>query len=154
MERLTTPTPRRAGLDDLPRLLELIEEYCVLDRHAFDKHTVTKALVPLLENDRFGVVWVLGRPALAYAVVTWGYSLESGGADALIDEVYARDRGRGLGTLLMEHVLRTLEQHDVSRVFLETENANEAARRFYSRFGFEVEPSTWMSRNLGDSTEN
>ena len=47
----------------------------------------------------------LGNPsclmiAVGYLVLTLGYSLEYGGRDAFIDEVYIRSsyRGRGIGT--------------------------------------------------------
>ena len=40
------------------------------------------------------------------------------------------------------------EDDGASRLFLETEDSNRAARRFYSHAGFEVEDSVWMQRPL------
>lgn len=140
--------PRRGDRNDLETLIDMAREYCVLDGHTFDEDTVRNALVPLLKDDQFGVVWVVGRPADAYVVITWGYSLESGGADALVDEFYSRQRNQGRGSALMQHVINDLAKRGIGRLFLETEHHNESARRFYSRFGFQVEPSTWMSMKL------
>ena len=141
--------PRLATPADLPELLGLVCEYCEADHHDFDEARVRSALVPLLESDRYGLVWVVGRPAEGYAVVTWGYSLESGGADALLDEIYVRERRRGRGSELLRHIMQDLESRGLSRIFLETERHNEAVRRFYARHGFEEESSVWMCRGVG-----
>lgn len=144
--RSSPPPPRLATPSDLPELLELVREFCEVDHHEFDETRVRGALMPLLESDRHGRVWLVGRPAEGYAVVTWGYSLESGGADALLDEFYLRERGRGRGSDLLGHILQDLETRGLKRVFLETEWHNDAVRRFYARHGFEEESSIWMSR--------
>jgi GNAT superfamily N-acetyltransferase len=140
------PPPRLATPADLAELVRLVREFCEVDRHEFDETLVRDALVPLLESDRHGLVWLVGRPAEGYAVVTWGYSLESGGADALLDEIYLRERGRGQGSDLLRHILQDLESRGLKRIFLETERHNEAVRRFYARHGFEEESSIWMCR--------
>lgn len=138
---------RRADPADAPVLLSLVEEFCRVDRHPFDAEVVRRALGPLLENDDLGVVWLIGEgedPA-GYAVVTWGYSLESGGRDALLDEVFVLDRGRGLGGAAVTEILADCRRRGMARVFLETEAHNEAVRRFYARHGFAAEDSIWMS---------
>lgn len=139
---------RRAGTDDLNTLLPLVEELCLVDEHPFDAHRVRRALAPLLEGDALGVVWLIGEAPSGYAVLTWSYSLESGGRDALLDEIYVRDRGRGEGSRALQAILDDLRSRDITRIFLETENANERARRFYARNGFEIEQSVWMSADV------
>lgn len=144
-------TIRRGRPRDLPDLLRLVAEYCDQDRHVFDGPSAEAALVPLLASDDHGVVWVAAGPdgrLEGYAVVTWGWSVESGGRDALLDEIYVRRRGEGLGTAFAEHVLADLGGRGIRRAFLETEAHNEDARRLYRRFGFQEEDSVWMSRVL------
>ena len=140
------PPPRLATPTDLAELLDLVREFCAVDRHDFDETHVRNALIPLLESDRHGLVWLVGQPAEGYAVVTWGYSLESGGPDALLDEIYVRERGSGRGSDLLRQILRDLESRGLRRIFLETERHNKAVRRFYIRHGFEEESSIWMSK--------
>lgn len=137
---------RRADPDDREVLLELITEFYEVDGHPYDRETVLAGLVPLLESDDYGVVLITEG---AYAVLVWSYSLESGGRDALLDEIYVRDRGRGTGRELMDRVFAEMRERGLSGVFLETEPHNDSARAFYSRFGFEVEDSVWMSAHLG-----
>jgi GNAT superfamily N-acetyltransferase len=141
---------RRAGDGDLPVLLELIEQFYVIDRHHYDRIRITRALAPLLASDEIGQVWLIGHAGetVGYAVVTWGYSLESGGRDALLDEIYVAARSQGIGGQALMQILGECRRAGASRMFLETEAHNADVRRFYSRHGFAVENSIWMSRQL------
>jgi GNAT superfamily N-acetyltransferase len=141
----------RPGRDtDLDALVPLVREFCEIDGHPYDETHVRDALGPLLASDRHGIVWLaLHDDGLAgYAVVTWGYSLESGGRDALLDELYVRVRGNGVGGALMEALLAECTARGLRRMFLETETGNDGARRFYRSLGFDEEDSIWMSRTL------
>jgi GNAT superfamily N-acetyltransferase len=144
------PTVRRAGLDDEPLLLELIRRFYAVDGHDFDQARIAAALVPLLTGDQHGQVWVAdiaGEP-MGYAVVTWSWSLESGGRDCMLDELYVERRGDGTGGALLEAALAAAAKFGAAAVFLETEAPNDAARRFYARHDFAAEDSIWMSRPL------
>lgn len=149
-----TGSIRRAAPSDEDRLLVLIREFYEIDRHEYDEARVRAALAPLLSGDDLGQVWLIsGGPGgagdpVGYAVVTWGYSLESGGRDALLDEIYVRDRGRGIGARAMEEVLAASAAAGATRMFLETEAHNERVRGFYRSLGFVADDSVWMSREL------
>ena len=96
------------------------------------------------------MVWLIGDPADGYAVVTWGYSLESGGREALIDEIYLRSRAQGMGSLAISSILEDCRSRELKVVFLETEAHNARVRRFYERAGFQEDDSVWMSLRLQD----
>ncbi len=142
----------RAVPQDLPVLLPLVAAFCELDHHPFDEERVAQALGPLLADDAFGQVWLIDDPTggspLGYAVVTWGYSLESGGREGLLDEIFVRDRSQGIGATALEELLASCRAAGIRRMFLETEAHNSRVRRFYVRHGFGVEDSVWMSRDL------
>jgi ribosomal protein S18 acetylase RimI-like enzyme len=154
---------RRAGAGDLPQLLGLVAEYCAADGHAFEADRVRAALLPLLADDAHGQVWVhvradgpdadgpLGEssaPLDGYIVTAWSWSLESGGRECLVDELYVRDRRLGHGRELVERALVAARAHGCRVAFLETEAANDGARSFYQRLGFGLEDSVWLSRPL------
>ncbi|WP_433270308.1 GNAT family N-acetyltransferase [Actinosynnema sp. CS-041913] len=122
-----------------------MREFYAVDGHDYDEARVTAALGPLLADDRHGQVWLFDT---GYAVVTWGYSLESGGRDALLDEFFVRNRGGGVGGRVLDALVTACREAGAMKMFLETEAPNDAARRFYRRHGFEEEASTWMSRPL------
>jgi GNAT superfamily N-acetyltransferase len=135
---------RRAVENDLPLLTELVREFYAIDRHEYQPDRVLAALPPLLSGDQYGVIWLIGEPVTGYAVVTWSYSIESGGQEALLDEIYLRERSQGLGTAALQAILSDLQDRGLARMFLETESHNSRVRRFYARSGFEEEDSVWM----------
>lgn len=144
------PLVRRAAPADLDEVLVLVREFYALDRHEYDETRVRAALGPLLAGDEYGQVWLLvvGVAAAGYAVVTWGWSLESGGREALLDEIYIRGRGNGFGRLLLTQAMRAAARAGAKRMFLEIEAHNQRVRGFYASLGFAPEDSVWMSTDL------
>lgn len=150
---------RPAARADLDAIVELCSRFSLFAEDSrghvpFDASTTSACLVPLVEHDRFGIVLVAEhvdasatQPGLfGYLVLTWGYSLESGGREALIDELYVEPKGRGVGSALVDAAVVECEQRGLRRMFLETEVDNERARSLYIRNGFGVDDSIWMSR--------
>jgi GNAT superfamily N-acetyltransferase len=141
---------RRAGHADEEVLLELIKEFYEVDGHEFHPVTVKGGLSPLLTSDRYGVVLLAKDPdPVGYAVLVWSYSIESGGRDALLDEIYVRTPGEGIGRALMDEVFEEMRRQGLRRIFLETEAENEQARAFYRSIGFNAEDSIWMTADIG-----
>lgn len=143
-------TVRPAVPDDLDVLVELAAEYCVADGHEFDEATVRAGFDPLLHDDRYGIVHLAELDGVidGYGVVTWGWSIEIGGLDVVLDELFTRTRGCGVGTALLHHLEAVCRARDVRRIFLETELPNTAARRLYEREGYVTDSSIWMSKEL------
>ena len=145
---------QRARPSDIDLLVALAAEFNEIDGHDHMESRVRAAIMPLLDDDSLGVVFLLGEPPdpefrpRGYAVITWGYSIESGGREALLDEIYVRPRGQGFGGVVLEEILDDLRARDLIRIFLETERPNTQVRRFYSRYGFVEDDSIWMSRDL------
>ncbi len=140
----------RAGSADLATLLALIAEFYELEGYPADDARTRRALHPLLSDDAVGQVWLIGdgrRPA-GYAVLTWGYSLESGGRECLLDEIYVRDRGHGWGGQALTELIAAARRAGALAMFLETEQRNDRVRNFYRRYGFAEERSTWMRQAL------
>ena len=135
---------------DLDVLMELAAEYCEADGHTFDEATVRAGFEPLLRSDQYGIVRIAELDGVVdgYGVVTWGWSIEIGGLDVVLDEIYARTKGRGVGTALLRDLETECRARGVQRIFLETELPNEAARRLYEREGFTADTSIWMSKVL------
>ncbi|MCL9812833.1 ribosomal protein S18-alanine N-acetyltransferase [Natranaeroarchaeum aerophilus] len=51
--------------------------------------------------------------------------------------VHPEFRGEGVGTTLLRHGLKSLQEQSVSSVKLEVREENDGAQRLYSRFGFQ-----------------
>jgi len=140
-----TSVIRRAAPGDLALLLELVREFYAIDRHEYREACLLESIPPLLADDTLGVIWLIGEPVDGYAVITWGYSLESCGRDALIDEIFVRSREAGLGSRALRQISDDCRGRGMKRLFLETESHNQRVRAFYARAGFEVDDSVWMS---------
>ena len=140
---------RRATPGDLDALLQLHYGFCDADGHPYDADRARFGFAPLLDDDRHGVVWIVDDPP-AYAVLTWGWSVEAGGAEAVLDEIYTTERETGIGSQLIDHVVTDGERRGLARILLETESHNERVRSLYERHGFRADDSVWMSREYRD----
>lgn len=111
------------------------------------------ALSPLLDGSPHGCVYLIGpvRAPIGYVVVTFGWSVEFGGMDAFIDEIYVRPavRGRGIATEVLTDLPPVLGQAGVRALHLEVERSNDAAHSLYRRTGFRARSDyTLMTRML------
>jgi ribosomal protein S18 acetylase RimI-like enzyme len=132
---------RSATPSDIPALCALMRQYYAHDQLEFIESRATNALHTLL-NEARGMAWLLSVDSvdIGYAVIVWSYSLEYGGIEAVLDELYLSPeaRGSGLGRALMRHVAQAARTAGGAVVLrLETEHDNENARAFYAQLGFE-----------------
>lgn len=126
--------------EDLPRLLPLVAAFQQGEGIGQSEDRVIAALQPLLEGNPLGAVYLIGpaRAPLGYIVITFTWSLEYGGMDAFVDELYIRPavRGRGIATEVLASLSRALGEANVRALHLEVHDGNAAAQRLYSRAGF------------------
>src|SRR5206468_11208603 len=93
----------RAALQaDIPALLPIMQEFCIFERIRFDAEQRIQLLTALLSDPATGCLFpIAGDDTLAgYYVLGFGFSIEFGGRDALLDELYVRPEHRkgGMGT--------------------------------------------------------
>jgi len=143
---------RRALASDQDAVLRLMRSYCdEVGTPLSDEHLL-EALGPLIANEQLGDLLIAeqGEELAGYLVITWGWGIESGGAEALIDEMFVGNeyRHQGVGTLLMTEAQSRASARDVKVIFLETEQNNPESRELYDRLGFEIESSIWMSKRI------
>ena len=91
---------------------------------------------------------VMNMAYLLDAAVSTGWSLEVGGADYILDEIFVQLRGEGIGRQLIAAAEDRCAELGVRRIFLETERPNDRARSLYARRGFVEDDSVWMSKDL------
>ena len=143
-------TIRRATPADLDDLVTLTGEYCLADGHPVDPDLARRGFAPLLDDDDHGTVLIAhdATIALGYAVVCWSWSIEIGGVEVVLDEIYTRPKGTGLGSRLITAIEDECRRRGVLRIFLETERPNARARQLYARHGYTEDDSIWMSKTL------
>jgi ribosomal protein S18 acetylase RimI-like enzyme len=95
----------------------------------------------LTEPGSFMLLAKRGRDPIGYAMVhlregspTWPLSERAGELETL--SVHPRERGGGVGTMLLEAVHKELRALDVTELSLHVIPTNQATIRFYERHGF------------------
>ena len=137
---------------DLEVLETMVRAFYVEDRNVFDPARQRAALAAVASGDDWVRGWmaVAGGAAVGYAVVTVSFSVESGGRDGFLDEVYLvpQVRNRGLGRRLLELIDEEARALGLNRLYLEVEHHNPAIR-LYRRAGFKDHRRYLMSKDLG-----
>jgi GNAT superfamily N-acetyltransferase len=100
---------RIATLEDTPILVELMSEFYANSGFVLHEERASAAFEKILSEETRGRVWILeqdNQPA-GYVVLTIGYSMEYGGLDAFVDDLFVRSpyRGKGLGRAALEALL-------------------------------------------------
>jgi ribosomal protein S18 acetylase RimI-like enzyme len=129
---------REARAEDCPRMLELVQELAVYER-APDEVTVT--LEHFIENG-FGtnpVWWGLVAEAdgliVGFALYYIRYSTWKGKKMYLEDILVTEDwRKKGIGTLLMDELVRIAKEKDFQGITWQVLEWNEPAIKFYERY--------------------
>jgi GNAT superfamily N-acetyltransferase len=129
-----------AGASDVELLIELMREFYAIEHLQFEEQAARRALAQILDDRRFGVIHVIrvDEEAAGYMVLTFGFSLEFGGRDALVDEIYLREsfRGHGIGKASLELAAAVCRREGISALHLEVDRVNTRAQGVYRQAGF------------------
>jgi ribosomal protein S18 acetylase RimI-like enzyme len=142
-----------AGPADLEELLALLARFDASQGYAFDAAVARAALGALLARPELGRVYRILREgaSVGYAALTFGWSLEWGGRDAFVDEIFVEEaaRGRGVGRAALRALAVEAERLGVRALHLEVETANETAQALYRSEGFAGHERRILTRRLG-----
>ena len=136
---------------DLPLLEQLVRAYYLEDGHTFREGRQLPALAALAAGEPFGRAWLVrqGERPVGYAVLTWAFSVEAGGREACLDELYLvpEIRNRGLGRRVLALLEAEARREGVRRMFLEVERHNRVIA-LYRRAGYVDHDRFLMSKFL------
>lgn len=131
---------RLATGEDGPAVLELVGRYHAFEGVPFEERAAASALEPLLRQGDAGRVWLIemAGATIGYVALCFGYSIEFGGRDAFVDEMYldSEYRGRGIGRTVLGEIQTKARALGVRALHLEVDRENERARRLYLSAGF------------------
>jgi ribosomal protein S18 acetylase RimI-like enzyme len=147
---------RPAGPGDRDILVDLMTEFYAETATPFDPDAAAPAFQTLLGDPGLGRAWIVesAGAAVGYAVLAMGFSLQFGGRDAFLDDLFIQrgHRGRGLGRAAVRAVLDECASRGVRALHLEVARDNLAAKELYRRFGFADHGFQMMTvRTAGDT---
>lgn len=127
--------------EDLERVARLVADFHLEEEIAQDEATRHAAILPLLEGSPHGAIYLIGpgRAPIGYVIVSFGWSVEFGGMDGFVDEIFIRPavRGRGIGSEVLLNLPKALAGAGLRALHLEVDRDNVAARRLYEKLHFE-----------------
>jgi ribosomal protein S18 acetylase RimI-like enzyme len=131
---------RLARPEDLEKLLPLVAAFHDHMGITISQDHRIAALMPLLEGSPLGVAYLIGprMAPIGYVVISFGWSIEFGGLDGTVDEIFLREsvRGRGIGHEVLSELPKALASAGLKALHLEVRADDEAAQRFYKRLHF------------------
>jgi ribosomal protein S18 acetylase RimI-like enzyme len=134
-----TATLERAGLADVPVLVDLMTEFYAESAYELDRRWASRSFEVLLRDASKGAAWIAreGEEPAGHAVLTLRHSMEFGGLSGVIDDLFVRPRFRrlGIGAALLSAVFETCRALHVAAVQVEVAPENAAALALYRAFG-------------------
>jgi len=143
----------RAPTDgDRDLLLRLIAAFHDEHGDPIDRQTLVRAVGDIVSGHPLVAVALIcaDRRPIGYLALGLGYSIEVGGGDFYIDEIYVepRWRGRGIGRAAMAHAMVEAQRRGARRVCLEVVSGNDRAKQLYQRLGFRGGERALMFRSV------
>ncbi|MCB9638261.1 MAG: GNAT family N-acetyltransferase [Myxococcales bacterium] len=130
----------RAGKKDAPLLLEMVEAFHALFAIQHTPESRKRAISPCLEEDGPAAIWLIQyqEKCAGYLILAFGYSVEFGGRDAFVDEVFLLPeyRGKGLGRQAILLLEKEAKAFQVVAMHLEVRRDDPQAQALYRRCGF------------------
>jgi len=151
---MTTEVSYRAALSrDIDTLLRLMRDLQQDDPWSvpFREEQVRESVDELLLNPSRGRIYlIMGAGAsIGYLVLSFDFSLEYGGINAWVDELFVRPelRGQGIGSKTLEFAAQAAREHGAKVLHLEVNRGNRAIH-LYRRHGFEDHDRYLLSKWL------
>ena len=125
---------------DLEKLLEMVAAFHSEEELQSTDDSRRAGIAPLLDGIPHGAAYIIGpaRAPLGYIVVTFTWSVEYGGMEGSIDEIYIRPavRKRGVASEVLNSLPRALAGAGIKVLHLEVDRRSDATQRLYTRAGF------------------
>ena len=126
--------------------------YYAEDGHEFVPDLAAAALNEISAGNALARFWLicLNEDVVGYVCITLGFSLEVGGNDFFVDELFVvpEARGKGLGRAALDFVEGESRSLGARRLCLEVERHNAAARKIYSARDYHMHDRHLMSKWL------
>ena len=125
--------------NDIVELVVLMEAFYAESGYTLDRAWARRSFERLIDNPDLGVTWVVrqGHSVVGHVVLTQRFSMEYGGIDAFVDDLYIDPvhRRRGAGHAALSAVVAECRRRGVLALHVEVGQDNSAANALYARWG-------------------
>jgi ribosomal protein S18 acetylase RimI-like enzyme len=136
---IVTANVRRATKNEIPVLVELMRDFYAESKFSLDGDWAVRSFDQLLQSTERGAAWISfrGSDPAGYVVLTTRHSMEFGGLDGFVDDLFVRPafRRQGVGASLLTELLRECSKRRVLAVHIEVGSDNAPAQALCRRFG-------------------
>jgi ribosomal protein S18 acetylase RimI-like enzyme len=143
---------RAATEADMDLLLNLETGFYTEEKYPFDVLEARTLLLRLVHEPQRGRIFVAerGNELVGYIVLTFAFSIEFHGINAIVDELYIQPdaRGLGLGKRALELAEKTCTELGIRALHLEVERRNTKAQQLYRSRGFKDHDRYLMTKFL------
>lgn len=139
---------RSCGPKDHTALLKLVIAYYKFDKIPVNRKSLSQGLDVLLRNPSQGKMWLMechGK-AVGYALLTYNFELEYGGAEGVLRDLFVEKkyRNQGIGSLALYEIEDYCRERGMRAFQLQLPRHNKAAEVFYRKAGFRELPRRVM----------
>lgn len=136
---MTQPVARLAGPADIPRLVDLMDEFYRESAFVLDRAWAAEAFDHLLAHPVHGAAWLIeqnGR-AIGHVVLSVRFAMEFGGLSAYIDDLFVQpgSRRQGAASTGLDALLAECRRRGCRSLHVEVAADNPPARALYRRHG-------------------
>ena len=141
-----------ASENDIDLILDMMSEFYKHEQIKYNKEILRTAVIDIIQNPAFGKIWLISSDLeiVGYFALTFIFSMEYDGRNALLDEFFIKDsfRAKGIGKETLKFIEQQCKLNDIHAVHLQVNNFNPSAKKLYELFGFEVVDRIFMKKNL------
>jgi ribosomal protein S18 acetylase RimI-like enzyme len=143
---------REATNEDVSTLVEMMREFYAEAQYALDAEWAKSSFSTLLTDSSRGGIWIVysDEAPAGYVVITYRFSMEFGGIDAFIDDLFVRSRYRrqGIGKAALAAAFDACDRRQILAVHVETSANNSPAVALYGRFGMRDRQRLLLTKKL------
>lgn len=146
---------RRARPEDAALLLAMSRDFHAEDGSPLDA-AAEATIAHVAAGEKLAPAYLLEENGaiIGFFILTLGYSVENGGADGFIDDIYLipAARGRGLGQQAVGLAMEEAKAIGIRVLLLEVEAQNARAYELYRKMGFADTKRRLLRRVLADDS--
>lgn len=139
---------RSCGPRDHRTLLKLVLAYNRFEKTKANRKSLSQGLDVLLRNPSQGKMWLLEvhKKTVGYALLTYNFELEYGGAEGVLRDLYVEKkyRDQGIGSLALYEIEDYCRERGMRAFQLQVPRRNKSAEVFYRKAGFRELPRRVM----------